>query len=83
LETPLAIFAGRSNAALARAIADSYGAKLGRITIRTFSDGELYVKFEQASGRGHFPDPVDTAARDNIMELLLMLDAAKRASVKR
>ena len=84
LETPLAIFAGRSNAALARAIAESYGAKLGRITIRTFSDGELYVKFEQSiRGEDIFLIQSTPPPGDNIMELLLMLDAAKRASVKR
>lgn len=84
METPLAIFAGRSNAALARAIAESYGTKLGEITIKTFSDGELYVKFEQSiRGEDIYLIQSTPPPGDNIMELLLMLDAAKRASVKR
>ncbi len=84
LETPLAIFAGRSNAALARAIAECYGTSLGAITIKNFSDGELYVKFEQSiRGEDIYLIQSTPPPGDNIMELLLMLDAAKRASVRR
>ncbi|HAH51500.1 MAG: ribose-phosphate pyrophosphokinase [Balneola sp.] len=84
MDTPLAIFSGRSNPALARAIAESYGTKLGDVTIKEFSDGELYVKFEQSiRGEDIFIIQPTPPPGDNIMELLLMLDAAKRASVKR
>jgi len=84
MDTPLAIFSGRSNPALARAIAESYGTKLGDVTIKEFSDGELYVKFEQSMrGEDIFIIQPTPPPGDNIMELLLMLDAAKRASVKR
>lgn len=84
MDTPLAIFSGRSNPALARAIAESYGTKLGDVTIKEFSDGELYVKFEQSiRGEDIFITQPTPPPGDNIMELLLMLDAAKRASVKR
>lgn len=84
MDTPLAIFSGRSNPALARAIAESYGTKLGDVTIKEFSDGELYVKFEQSiRGEDIFIIQSTPPPGDNIMELLLMLDAAKRASVKR
>lgn len=84
MDTPLAIFSGRSNPALARAIAESYGTKLGDVTIKEFSDGELYVKFEQSiRGEDFFIIQPTPPPGDNIMELLLMLDAAKRASVKR
>lgn len=84
MDTPLAIFAGRSNLALSRAIAESYGTTLGDATIKSFSDGELYVKFEQSiRGEDVFVIQSTPPPGDNIMELLLLLDAAKRASVKR
>lgn len=84
MDTPLAIFSGRSNPALSRAIAESYGASLGDVTIKEFSDGELYVKFEQSiRGEDIFIVQSTPPPGDNIIELLLMLDAAKRASVKR
>lgn len=84
MDTPLAIFAGRSNLALSRAIAESYGTKLGDVTIKSFSDGELYTKYEQSiRGEDIFIIQSTPPPGDNIMELLLMLDAAKRASVKR
>jgi ribose-phosphate pyrophosphokinase len=84
LDTPLAIFAGRSNIALSRAIAESYGTKLGEVTIKSFSDGELYAKYEQSiRGEDVFLIQSTPPPGDNIIELLLLLDAAKRASVKR
>lgn len=84
LDTPLAIFAGRSNLALARAIAESYGTELGEVTIKSFSDGELYAKYEQSiRGEDIFVIQSTPPPGDNIIELLLLLDAAKRASVKR
>ncbi len=84
MDTPLAIFAGRSNLALSRAIAESYGTDLGEVTIKSFSDGELYVKYEQSiRGEDIFLIQSTPPPGDNIIELLLLLDAAKRASVKR
>ncbi|MEX0994553.1 MAG: ribose-phosphate pyrophosphokinase [Balneolaceae bacterium] len=84
MDTPLAIFAGSSNLALARAIAENYGTSLGEITIKSFSDGELYVKYEQSiRGEDVFLIQSTPPPGDNIMELLLLLDAAKRASAKR
>lgn len=84
LDTPLAIFSGRSNVALSRAIAESYGTKLGEITIKSFSDGELYAKYEQSiRGEDIFLIQSTPPPGDNILELLMLLDAAKRASVKR
>ncbi|MGB0347115.1 MAG: ribose-phosphate diphosphokinase, partial [Balneolaceae bacterium] len=84
MESPLAIFSGTSNPALARAIAKEYGTTLGKVTLKSFSDGELYVKFEQSiRGEDIFIVQSTPAPGDNIIELLLMLDAAKRASVKR
>lgn len=84
METPLAIFSGTSNPALARAIAEEYDTQLGNVTIKKFSDGELYVKYEQSiRGEDIFVVQSTPPPGDNIIELLLMLDAAKRASVKR
>src|SRR5690625_1144299 len=84
LDTPVAIFAGRSNLALSRAIAESYGASLGDVTIKSFSDGERYVKYEQSiRGEDIFVIQSTPPPGANIIELLLLLDAAKRASVKR
>jgi ribose-phosphate pyrophosphokinase len=84
VDTPLAIFSGTSNPALARAIAEEYGTSLGDVTIKKFSDGELYVKYEQSiRGEDIFVIQSTPPPGDNIIELLLLLDAAKRASVKR
>ncbi|MDR9415181.1 MAG: ribose-phosphate pyrophosphokinase [Gracilimonas sp.] len=84
MDTPLAIFSGTSNPALARAIAEDYGASLGNVTIKKFSDGEQYVKYEQSiRGEDIFVIQSTPPPGDNIIELLLLLDAAKRASVKR
>ena len=84
MESPLAIFSGTSNPALARAIAKEYGTTLGKVTIKQFSDGEIYVKYEQSiRGEDIFIVQPTPPTGDNIIELLLMLDAAKRASVKR
>ena len=84
MDSPLAIFSGTSNLALARAIAEEYGTNLSKITIKKFSDGEIYVKYEQSiRGEDIFIVQPTPPSGDNIIELLLMLDAAKRASVKR
>lgn len=84
MKSPLAIFSGTSNPALARAIAKEYGTTLGNVTLKRFSDGELYVKFEQSiRGEDIYIVQPTPPPGDNIIELLLMLDAAKRASVKR
>lgn len=84
MKSPLAIFSGTSNPALARAIAKEYGTTLGNVTLKRFSDGELYVKFEQSiRGEDIYIVQPTPPPSDNIIELLLMLDAAKRASVKR
>ncbi|MGM0589875.1 MAG: ribose-phosphate diphosphokinase [Bacteroidota bacterium] len=84
MDTPLAIFAGRSNLALSRAIAEEYGTELGEITIKNFSDGEIYAKYEQSiRGEDVFVIQSTPPPGDNIVELLMLIDAAKRASVKR
>ena len=81
----LKLFTGNSNPALAQEIADFLGIPLGEATVTTFSDGEILVRIEEnVRGMDVFlvqsaSDPVNK----NIMELLIMLDALKRASAYR
>ncbi len=82
--TPVAIFAGRSNPALARKIALAYGRDLGEVTLKSFSDGEIYVRYEESiRGADVFIVQSTQPCGDNWLELLLMIDAAKRASAAR
>ncbi len=75
------LFAGRSNPQLAREIADELGIPLGALTIKAFSDGEIWVKFEEnIRNEDVFIIQSTNPPADNIIELLLMLDAARRAS---
>tara|TARA_B100000700_G_scaffold92373_1_gene104316 strand:- start:1616 stop:2560 length:945 start_codon:yes stop_codon:yes gene_type:complete len=80
----LKIFSGRSNLPLSQKIAHSLGRELGGISIQTFSDGELWVKFEE-NIRGHdvFLIQSTNGPSENIVELALMVDAAVRASADR
>lgn len=81
---PAKIFAGRSNPLLAREISDYIDLPLGGLTIKTFSDGELWVKFEEnIRGTDVFLIQSTNPPAENILELLLMIDAAKRASAHR
>ena len=75
------IFAGRATKELGAKIAESYGAPLGKSIVTEFSDHEFQPSFEE-SIRGHHVFIVQStmAPTDNLMELLLMIDAAKRAS---
>jgi ribose-phosphate pyrophosphokinase len=79
------IFAGRGTTELAREVADHLGMRLGDVEIHEFANGELYVRYrENIRGSDVFLiqthcQPVNT----NIMEQLIMIDAAKRASAKR
>jgi len=78
---PISIFAGRSNPSMARAIADAYHQGLGKVEIRNFSDGEIYVHYEESiRGCEVFLIQSTHPNADNWMELLLLIDAAKRAS---
>jgi ribose-phosphate pyrophosphokinase len=83
-DSPVAIFGGRSNPALAQRIAEAYGTTLGEVTIRDFADGEIYVRFEESiRGADLFIIQSTHPRADNWMELLLLIDAAKRASAAR
>lgn len=75
------IFAGTSSGVLADHICQKYGARPGKIAIQRFSDGEICPVFLE-SIRGDFVFLVQStnSPADNLMELLLMIDAARRAS---
>lgn len=78
------IFSGSSNTTLAEAIAKSFGKPLGKSTVSRFSDGEFQPSFEESvRGCDVFIVQSTYPPTDNLFELLLMIDAAKRASAKR
>ncbi|MGH7965174.1 MAG: ribose-phosphate pyrophosphokinase [Candidatus Binatia bacterium] len=81
----LKIFAGNSNRPLAQEICAYLGVSLGAAEIRTFSDGEIAVEItENVRGGDVFVmQSICTPGNDNLMEMLLMLDAFKRASANR
>ncbi|MFP4529319.1 MAG: ribose-phosphate diphosphokinase, partial [Candidatus Kapaibacterium sp.] len=75
---------GRSNPKLAQKVAENLGIHLSETAIRNFSDGEIWLKFEEnVRGVDLFIIQSTHSPSDNLMELLIMLDAAKRASCRR
>jgi len=77
------IFACSQSVELAEKIAKEYGAKLGKVTTTHFSDGEFQPAFEESiRGRRVFLIGSTFPTADNLMEMLLMIDAAKRASAR-
>ena len=77
------VFSGRSNINLAKRICKSLNIPLGDVTIKDFSDGEIYIAFnENIRNEDVFIIQSTNPTSNNILELLLMLDAAKRASAK-
>ena len=83
MDRKLKIFSGRSNPVLAERIASSLGQDLGKLSIKTFSDGELWIKFEEnIRGSDVFIIQPTNSPGDNIIELVLTIDAAVRASAK-
>ena len=77
----LKVFAGRSNRPLADKIAEEIGEPLGHCEIKTFSDGEIWVKYsENIRGSDVFIIQSTNPPAENLLELLIMIDAAKRAS---
>ncbi len=84
-ESDLRIFTGNANPALAGKIALEFGTPLGEIVVKHFSDGEICVKIEE-SARGQdifIVQPTCSPVNDNLMELLIMIDAFRRASASR
>ena len=81
---PLLMLAGRANLPLAREIAEKLGVAVDNAVVSNFKDGEIFVRIvRNARGRDVFIVQPTVAGADNIMELLLLVDAAKRASAAR
>ena len=81
MERPIKFFAGNNTKSLAGKIANAFGAKLNKSSIIEFSDGEFEPSFDETvRGADVFLIQSTTPPSDNLMELLLMIDAAKRAS---
>ncbi len=77
------IFAGGSNIPLAKKIADVLERELGFLELKRFSDGEIWVKYgENIRGQDVFLIQSTNPPSDNLMELLIMIDAARRASAR-
>ncbi|KAK6947455.1 Ribose-phosphate pyrophosphokinase, partial [Dillenia turbinata] len=82
--TKLRLFSGSANPSLSQEIAWCMGLELGKINIKRFADGEIYVQLQE-SVRGcdvYLVQPTCTPANENLMELLVMIDACRRASAK-
>jgi len=79
------IFSGTANPALAQEVCDFLGLPLGKATLTQFSDGEIYVQLmENVRGADVFlMQPTCDPVAHNLMQLLLMMDALKRASARR
>ena len=78
----LALFTGNANPTLAQEIARHLHVPVGRATVGRFSDGEVNVEImENVRGRDVFiVQPTCPPTNDNLMELLVMVDACRRAS---
>ena len=81
MERPIKFFAGNNTKSLAGKIANAFGVELNKSSIIEFSDGEFEPSFDETvRGADVFLIQSTTPPSDNLMELLLMIDAAKRAS---
>lgn len=83
--TDLKIFSGSANVDLATRVAEYLGVTIGSLTATRFADGEIRIMIEE-SARGNdvfIIQPTCAPANDNLMELMIMLDAFRRASAKR
>src|ERR1039458_2712449 len=85
----LMLFSGRANEPLASAIAEELQVSLGDVTLKTFSSGDVYCRYEESvRGADVFivqptcAGPEGMSANDSLMELMLMVDAAKGASAR-
>jgi len=84
MATKALIFSGRATRYLAEKIAESYGHPLGNVDVTVFSDGEFQPSFEEnIRGRDVFLVQSTFHPADNLLELLMLIDAARRASAKR
>jgi len=82
--TPMMVLTGTANPALAAKIAEELGQPLCDVTIKRFADGEIFVRIdENVRGRDVFVIQSTNPPAENILELLLLIDAARRASAAR
>jgi ribose-phosphate pyrophosphokinase len=84
-DTPMMVFSGNANLALSEGIVKKLNMRLGMATIGRFSDGEIAVEIEEnVRGKDVFIiQPTCSPTNENLMELLVMIDALKRASASR
>ena len=81
---PLLLMSGSANPVLAGEVAQQLDTELCKVTLRRFADGEIFVKIdENVRGRDVFIIQSTNPPAENILELLLLMDAAKRASAAR
>lgn len=84
MATGVKLFSGRESKYLSERIAKEYGQELGKVIISEFSDGEFQPSYEETvRGKDVFIIQSTFPPADNLFELLLMVDAAKRASAKK
>ena len=85
LESEMKLFGGTSNPTLTQEVCDYLGVAPGKITAKTFSDGEIQVEIgENIRGRDVFVlQSTSTPVNDNLLQLLIIIDALKRASAQR
>ena len=84
-DSELMIFTGNANPKLARRIAEYLNVSLGKASVERFSDGEIYVEIEETV-RGkdvYIIQPTCHPTNDNLMEIMVMVDALRRASADR
>jgi ribose-phosphate pyrophosphokinase len=83
MDTEVKIFTGSATRPFAEQVAAAYGQSLGKLTFQKFSDGEFQTNYEETvRGSSIFLVQSTPPPTDNLFELLLMVDAAKRASAK-
>lgn len=83
MESQVRLFSGIASSAVAERIAKEYGQELGKVAHYRFSDGELQASYEESiRGQSVFIIQSTMPPADNLMELLLLIDAAKRASAR-
>lgn len=81
--SPYKVFAGTNSEYMAKEICENLGVELGKMNIQHFADGEFEVSFEESiRGRDVYLVQSTFANSDNLIELLLMIDAARRASAR-
>ncbi len=81
----ICVYSGSAHHQLSQDIADYLGVSLGKVHLTHFPDGEIFAQFEENVRRADafLIQPTCTPTNDNLMELLIMVDAAKRASAAR